>query len=138
MPGVGASRCESWQLLFVLFVCVLRPGVVGGTFFITYDEPDIFPALLRQKGDQHPCRYSRPDHSRDIAGHAILQYMIFRIIFQGNVIGYTAGHRNGTKSRSTNQRINLFLRKQVHQFHKEDTSCYRQGKSQGILLPQCR
>lgn len=22
MPGVGASRCESWQLLFVLFVCV--------------------------------------------------------------------------------------------------------------------
>ena len=43
--------------------------------------------------------------------------MIFRIIFQSNVIGYTAGHRNRTKSRSTNQRINLFLRKQIHQFH---------------------
>ena len=32
--------------------------------------------------------------------------MIFRIIFQSNVIGYTAGHRNRTKSRSTNQRTN--------------------------------
>lgn len=31
------------------------------TLFITYDEPDTFPALLRQKRDQHPCRYGRPD-----------------------------------------------------------------------------
>ena len=101
------------------------------TLFITYDEPDTFPALLRQKRDQHPCRYGRPDHSRNIAGHAILRYMIFRITFQSNVIGLH-GQAIGTALSPVAPISGLifFLVEQIHQFHKEDTARNRQGKSQ--------
>ena len=88
------------------------------------------PCSLQQEAQQDTGGYGRADHPRDVAGHAILQDMILRIILQGNLIRHTAGHRHRTQACSTNQRIDLLLCKEIEYLHKEDTAGDGQRKGQ--------
>ena len=84
--------------------------------------------LLSEERNQHARCHRRSDDTGNIAGHTIVQHMVFGIILGCNFITYPARHRHSTQSRCTDQRINLLLGEQVKQLHEEDTA--RNGQSE--------
>ena len=86
--------------------------------------------LLAQEGDQYSGSYCRTDHTRDVGSHAIVEHMVLRIVFGGNFVAHTAGHRHSAQTGGTDQRIDFLLAEQVEYLHHHDTRGDREGKGQ--------
>ena len=56
--------------------------------------------------------------------------MVLRVVFQGNLISHTAGHRHSAQACCTDQRIDLLLCKEIEYLDKQDTAGNRQCKCQ--------
>lgn len=83
---------------------------------------------LSEERDKHAGSNGRTDDARYVRRHAVVQYMVLRVILRRDAVTYTAGHRNGRKTGCTYQWINLLLGKQVPYLYHANTAGNRERK----------